>query len=84
MGNDILLSQFPDNEIDTEDEVEEKEPNNITANTIKETLMNTSCLNVKRPSNVGSSFPNLEIWRLLLRQVSLSFALKSHQRMGTC
>ena len=61
MGNDILLSQFPDNEIDTEDEVEEKEPNNITANTIKETLMNTSWLNVKRPSNVGSSFPNLEI-----------------------
>ena len=55
MGNDILLSQFPDNEIDTEDEVEEKEPNNITANTIKETLMNTSCLNVR------SSFPNLEI-----------------------
>ncbi|RMX52878.1 hypothetical protein pdam_00016251 [Pocillopora damicornis] len=48
MGNDIPLSQFPDNEIDTEDEVEENELHNITANTINETWRNSSCLNVKK------------------------------------
>lgn len=48
MGNDITLSQFPDNEIDAEDEVEENEPHNITANTIKETWRNSSFLNVKK------------------------------------
>ena len=42
------MSQFPDNEIDTEDEVEENEPHNITANTIKETWRNSCFLNVKK------------------------------------
>ena len=83
MGNDIPLSQFPDNEIDTEDEVEENELHNITANTINETWRNSSCLNVKKKAlQCRELLP--QIWRLLLRQVLLSFVLKSHQRTGSC
>ena len=83
MGNDIPLSQFPDNEIDTEDEVEENELHNITANTINETWRNSSCLNVKKKAlQCRKLLP--QIWRLLLRQVLLSFVLKSYQRTSSC